>query len=1055
MKSLKKWVFIAFVFNVLSLSSYAAIVGSDMGWTCLGGDSFLIKVSVYNDCNSTAMGNIAVNFKCFSTGSTITTLNLLVPIPVDITPICRTSCTRCQSSTCSFPYGIQQYSYQKIVHLSAAGSCCEIRMSLSYGIRSSSIITIVPGTSFYNEARFNRCLNPCDNSPVFTNPPIAILCVGQDFTYNNGVKDNDYNTFGGLADLITYEFAPSLKDADSSVSYLGSYAYNKPIFFWGFPNDALPFPRGIHLDPQYGDIQFRPMKAEVTVMAIKANEYRNGVKIAEVRRDVQIIVIPCINNNPPSITTPNNIRSKTVCVGDTLTFNFSTNDPNAPDTVAITWNNTIPGAIWTNSNGLAKHPTATLKWAPTAQQAGSVPHTFTVTAKDNACPVSASFTQAYQIIVIPLPDANIVVSDSGCGNFYFKASPISGASPTYLWKGDSFTFSPNTGSSVYHNFNAGNYPYKLEMRAQTCLKTYYDTVTVDTFMSVYLPADTAVCVNSTIQLKAFVANANKSYSLKWGSGKVSFTNDSTLTKQITITKDTTIWIRATYNSFNCPYDEIKIKANPLPKPYAGADDTICKGVKMPLIGSPFTGLGTWRGIGVEGSFPNWKFNPDTSAITSGGKYDVIYHYTDIKGCQNEDTVKLTVFSPLIVDAGVPKEFCVDATAINLTGNPAGGTWTGKGVTANQFFPAQASFGVHDLIYSYTNVICKASDTVKYRVWALPLVSANTLNGKTIFCRTDALVQLNGQPSSGTWSGPGIVGAAFNPALGADSITNYLLTYEFTDIHNCKNFDDLKLRVKPEPQVLIDPSASKTCSGMPQVLYASSLNSIGVYWWKGMYSDGNIIGSPNSKMVIYNPGTNDLIKLYFWMNVMTTHLDSVCAPAWDSVKVNIGASPITDFVANPTAGSPSLSVQFNDLSLIAKGKISAWEWSFGDGKKSGYPNPFHIYSNTGKYTVMLTTISDEGCMDTMTKINYINTTTGIEDQNSTEKLKFYPNPAHNLLFVENMGNNAAFFMLTNILGKPVFETRIISGKNFINIQNFSPGIYLIYQDGIIAGKLIIE
>ncbi|MEI6579336.1 MAG: hypothetical protein WCN92_07705, partial [Eubacteriales bacterium] len=141
--------------------------------------------------------------------------------------------------------------------------------------------------------------------------------------------------------------------------------YDKAIYFWGFPNDALPPPRGIHLDPQTGDIQFRPMKSEVTVMVIKVKEYRNGVLIGEIRRDLQIIVIPCVSNTPPSISTPNGIRSKSVCAGETVTFTFSTSDPNTPDTVTISWNRAIPGASWTDNNGTVKHPTGNFSWTPT------------------------------------------------------------------------------------------------------------------------------------------------------------------------------------------------------------------------------------------------------------------------------------------------------------------------------------------------------------------------------------------------------------------------------------------------------------------------------------------------------------------------------------------------------------------------------------------------------------------------------------------------------------------------------------------------------------------
>jgi len=98
------------------------IFGADMSWTCVGQDSFLIKLVAYRDCNGIPMGACTINFKCATTGATITTLNVAVTTPVDITPICYTSCTRCQSTGCSFPYGVHRYTMQGIVKLNSAGS---------------------------------------------------------------------------------------------------------------------------------------------------------------------------------------------------------------------------------------------------------------------------------------------------------------------------------------------------------------------------------------------------------------------------------------------------------------------------------------------------------------------------------------------------------------------------------------------------------------------------------------------------------------------------------------------------------------------------------------------------------------------------------------------------------------------------------------------------------------------------------------------------------------------------------------------------------------------
>lgn len=806
------------VLNLLAIDKVNAshLMGSDLTWKCVGQDSFLEKLVVYIDCNGVAFTSSSVDVYCASSGTFLKSLNFSAGTPVDVTPVCNTSCSRCQSSACTFPYGINKYTMQGIVNLGIAGSCCSIRLSSLLGSRNYPITTIAGSGSayLYTEAKFNRCLSPCDNSPTFLNDPMSIVCVGQDVTLSQDILDIDLKSTGGLADSFTYEWAPALQDFNDSIQYASSYAYDKPVFFWGFPNASLPFPRGIHLDPASGDLQFRPMKAEVSVMTVKVNEFRNGVLIAELRREMQVMVITCINNNPPMITTPNNIRSKNVCAGNPISFVFSTTDPNVTDSVKISWNNAISGAVWTTTNGTAQHPTGTLTWTPTAADVSSLPYSFTVTAKDNACPIRASFIQSYQITVKPTPQANITKSDSGCGNFGFKANGIFGTGPIYTWIGNSFSFSPKVGALTNAALMPGKNPYTMTMTANGCSTTYFDTIVADTFITNKLPEDTILCKGSTITLNSVVKFNSGPITMEWGSGNTSFGTRTGFNETFVVTQDTVIWSRASDSTGCSRIDYIQINVNQpiininpidkrcvlgptislnnfvtvnglfksggiwssesagllfddkfdpitagvsskpgwkvryeysdtatgcysqdsayvtifaLPKPFAGLDDSICTGSKHHLFGSPLLPPGTWRGLGVTGSYPNWSFDPDSSGVVVGGSYELIYHYSDSNQCENEDSVRFTVFPTPTVDAGNAMEFCEDANGMPLTGNPAGGTWTGNGVSGNTFYPLLALSGIHRLTYSYTKAVCTAFDTVSYVVFKknMPVISLNS------------------------------------------------------------------------------------------------------------------------------------------------------------------------------------------------------------------------------------------------------------------------------------------------------------------------------------------
>ena len=166
-----------------NMANASHLMGGEITWKCVGQDSFLVKVVVYTDCNSAALSSAPINLYCANTNTLLSSLSIGVGTPIDITPVCKSSCTRCVSGSCSFPYGIHKYTMQGIANLGAAGSCCNIRIAWQMSSRNTNITTTSTTGDLYVEAKLNRCLNPCDNSPSFSNEPIEILCVAQDFNY--------------------------------------------------------------------------------------------------------------------------------------------------------------------------------------------------------------------------------------------------------------------------------------------------------------------------------------------------------------------------------------------------------------------------------------------------------------------------------------------------------------------------------------------------------------------------------------------------------------------------------------------------------------------------------------------------------------------------------------------------------------------------------------------------------------------------------------------------------------------------------------------------------
>jgi PKD repeat protein len=78
--------------------------------------------------------------------------------------------------------------------------------------------------------------------------------------------------------------------------------------------------------------------------------------------------------------------------------------------------------------------------------------------------------------------------------------------------------------------------------------------------------------------------------------------------------------------------------------------------------------------------------------------------------------------------------------------------------------------------------------------------------------------------------------------------------------------------------------------------------------------------------------------------------------------------IADFDADPDKGAPPLFVQFTDRSF---GRVSAWNWDFGDGAPvSTQQNPTHTYTSGGIYTVTLTVVGPDGVARKSREINVL-------------------------------------------------------------------------------------
>lgn len=110
------------------------------------------------------------------------------------------------------------------------------------------------------------------------------------------------------------------------------------------------------------------------------------------------------------------------------------------------------------------------------------------------------------------------------------------------------------------------------------------------------------------------------------------------------------------------------------------------------------------GQGTNNIVVSWA-NASPGLISNGVSVTV----TNGFGC--DTVVRLDVFILQIIPTFTAVASCVDGNCIPLTGTPAGGVFTGPGVTGQyQFCPNLAGVGSHTITYAYTFAGCTFTTT---------------------------------------------------------------------------------------------------------------------------------------------------------------------------------------------------------------------------------------------------------------------------------------------------------------------------------------------------------
>lgn len=206
--------------------------------------------------------------------------------------------------------------------------------------------------------------------------------------------------------------------------------------------------------------------------------------------------------------------------------------------------------------------------------------------------------------------------------------------------------------------------------------------------------DVAINANPTVNLGADQTQCGGSVTLDAGNAGANYMwSDSSSAQMITVSSTGTYDVTVTDANGCSGSDTVMVTINSTLTVDLGADTTTCGGTVTLDAGA------------FQAADFMWSDSTTAQTLTVGtsGSYYVTVMDTTT-GCTGTDTVSVTIHSLPNVTLMMPSSTpCIDDASITLSGgSPAGGTYSGPGVTAGVFDPSVGA-GTHTIVYMYTDV----------------------------------------------------------------------------------------------------------------------------------------------------------------------------------------------------------------------------------------------------------------------------------------------------------------------------------------------------------------
>ncbi len=942
-------------------ASHAA--GGEITYSWLRDSTYLVTFKFYRQCAATGPGtgtqaSDALNqILCYWSDCGVPAVSVSFDSrtgPV----IASVSCggNQCTVTNSTIP-GYEEYVYTK--QLTLPSRCNSWHFSTSVGSRNTTQNLIPDQAVFYIESTLNNAYAQGNSSPIFSVKPVPFVCIGRSYNYNNGVFDVNN-------DSLSYEMVLPRQAVGNCGSDTLSLNYGTLLGQeYNVQTNPLPTQYTFNFNNRTGQIYFIPQGANVTTgsygIAMKITEWRNGVKIGTIIRDIQVIYrTNCPNSPDPTFsTTPAgssgvNFTSTRVeaCVNKPLVLCVTGNSSDTLEHLMMESNNLLsaPGSSLAFTGAGTYNVKGCLSWTPTINDTGLKIITYTVT--DTNCNTNGGVPrpQTYSVSLYINPVTTASPDVTICSGV---------STPLHVIGGGNWVWSVLPGGSPVSSLSCTNCQNPIATPAVTTryvvtalTSNSFCNINTDTVLVTVAPPatfsvgpDTTTCVNNSLQLRAVVSpTVGSNYSINWI--PATYLNNPNIANPIVSPSadiSYVIQLIPAGVAACATYDTLKVTVLQ-GYTFSNVDTQICKGMSVPIR---FSGDArytyTWSpAIGIPDiHIPNATITPDTTHtyVLTGS----------FPGCRDSVKSLLIDVQPVpTVYSGVDRLICygdtvhIDESIVQPATYPNYTySWSPAGAfnDPTRLHPIFTGYATTTTVLTVTTPAgCLGKDSTKYTVVPAHFLA---VSADTAICPGDsAHLHVTGGYQSLVWSTRTYISDTLSTDPYVFPITTSTYTVTARDTNYC--LDTASVLVEVRPGALISLPDSVTI--FPGESYSLNPGGNGLYFtW---FPQGGL-SNPNIANPVATPSTN---TRYF----VTSTTEAGCSVR-DSIDINVS---LDSYIDVPNAFSPGSapnalfkivhrgSVTVNSFKVFNRWGALMFSTNNADegwnGQFNGQPQPMGVY-----------------------------------------------------------------------------------------------------------------